>query len=383
MQLSTLSAVLLLFLSLPAWSQGPWPGGGSVEVGRQGQPGFLPAGFEPSGAVWHPRRESLILVSDGGQVAELVPGVGVTLWTLPGDLEAVTIVDPDTDVVHVGVENPDGVVTFDLATGTAGQSWDLTPWMSGPANQGLEGLAHVDGVFWAGLQDTGELFRFRLLPNGSVQLLGSQPSRAGRRDISGLHYDASTGVLYAIHDTFDVIVEYEPPGTFAREYSLPADNQEGIALVGAIATQSGVFVAQDNGPVLEYSSYPIEPRGVFEIVNGSGINPVCFTSSAPIAIGSVWASQISAAGHPGATTGAILVSRFPAHGIFLPIGELLLDPHQPLLFVDAAPIQGGTAQHGISVPAITSLVGTQVYLQGLTLAGTPRLCNRIDAVVGV
>ena len=215
-----------------------------------------------------------------------------------------TIVDPDTDVVHVGVENPDGVVTFDLATGTAGQSWDLTPWMSGPANQGLEGLAHVDGVFWAGLQDTGELFRFRLLPNGSVQLLGSQPSRAGRRDISGLHYDASTGVLYAIHDTFDVIVEYEPPGTFAREYSLPADNQEGIALVGAIATQSGVFVAQDNGPVLEYSSYPIEPRGVFEIVNGSGINPVCFTSSAPIAIGSVWASQISAAGHPGATTGA-------------------------------------------------------------------------------
>ena len=44
----------------------PWPGGTGVEIG-----GDLPAGYEPSGIVWHPRLELLYLVSDDGWVTRM------------------------------------------------------------------------------------------------------------------------------------------------------------------------------------------------------------------------------------------------------------------------------------------------------------------------
>ena len=53
-------------------------------------PGGLPAGYEPSGAVWHPRLGVLLLVSDNGWVSRMdADGQNAMTWLTGGDLEAI------------------------------------------------------------------------------------------------------------------------------------------------------------------------------------------------------------------------------------------------------------------------------------------------------
>ena len=264
---SLLPAVALLLACCASVAPGtsaqlaPWPAGAGVEIGHEGQPGGLPAGFETSGAVWHPNRNSVVVVSDGGLVAELPAGGGPAhVWSLPGDLEAITLGDSPTSRVYVGVENPDSIVEFDLATGApTGAQWNLTPWMTGPVNDGLEALACVDGVFFAGLQLDGTIFRFTLGPGGAVTFLGSSPSHRGRADLAGLDYEPCAGVLAAIHDTAHVIVEYDSSGAFLREYALAGTDQEGVALMrGSPGPATTIFVAQDTGELFRYAGYPVD-----------------------------------------------------------------------------------------------------------------------------
>ena len=239
-----------------------WPGGPGTEIGHEAQSGGLPAGFETSGVVWHPGRNSVVVVADDGLVAELSPSGGpVTLWPLAGDLEAITTKDPASSLVYIGVENPDSIVEFDLATGHAtGASWNLTAWMTGPSNEGLEALAFVNGEFWAGLQKDGTIFRFTLGTGGAVSFLGSFPSHLGRADLSGLDFDACTGTVYAIHDTANVLVEYDATGAFLREFALAGSDQEGIALMGGSPTAAApIFIAQDTGELFRHETYPVAP----------------------------------------------------------------------------------------------------------------------------
>ncbi|MBC8425469.1 SdiA-regulated domain-containing protein [bacterium] len=237
-----------------------WPADSGLEIGQVGEPDGLPEDYEPSGAVWHPLRQTLIVVDDSGRVSELGPyGNDVTTWVVENDLEGVTIADPDNDLVYLAVEQPDAVLEFDLATGTlTGNQWDLTPWLQGPSNHGLEALTYVDGHFYAGLQEDGNIFVFDLLDGGTVQYLDTIAPHAGRDDISGLHYDVCTGILYAIHDSHDVIVEMSADGSFLREYDLAGDSQEGIALIGGSTSgQTTIFIAEDAGAVWRYEQYPV------------------------------------------------------------------------------------------------------------------------------
>ncbi len=110
-----------------------WPATEGVEIGHIGQTGGLPADFEPSGAVWHPLRQRLITVDDSGLVAEIDPLGGVVqTWDVGGDLEGITVVDPSDGLIYLAVENPDGILEFDLDSGElTGKQWDLTPWLQG------------------------------------------------------------------------------------------------------------------------------------------------------------------------------------------------------------------------------------------------------------
>lgn len=237
-----------------------WPGDSGVEIGDVGGVGGLPSGYEPSGAVWHTGLEVLLVVGDGGQVSEMdADGSNVTTWSPGGDLEGITVADPDSDLVYLGRERPDAVLEFDLTTGTlTGNAWDLTPWLTGPENQGLEALTYVDGLFYAGLQADGNIYVFRLLHLGVVEHVETIASPGSRTDISGLHYDADTEILYAVYDSFDVIVEMQADGTFVREYDLLGDDQEGIALVpDCLMDEATVFIAEDSQEVWRYQGYPV------------------------------------------------------------------------------------------------------------------------------
>ena len=267
------TVAFLLSLGSPAVAA-DWPADSGVEIGRVGEPNGLPGDYEPSGAVWHPVRQKLVVVGDSGLVSELDPyGGGVITWEVGGDLEGIAIADPDDGLIYLAVEQPDGILEFDLATGTlTGNQWDLTPWLDGPANHGLEALTYVDGHFYAGLQEDGNIFIFDLLGAGGVQYIDTIAPHEGRDDISGLHYDLCTGILYAIHDSHDVIVEMSADGSFLREYDLAGDNQEGIALIGGSTSgQTTIFIAEDGGEVWRYEQYPIDACIPSTVVVGASI----------------------------------------------------------------------------------------------------------------
>jgi len=239
-----------------------WPADNGVEIGLMGHPNGLPDGFEPSGSIWHPLRNTLLLVDDSGIIAELDPALGViAMWEINEDLEGITFADPNTGLVYLAIEDPDGVMEFDLNTGApTGNYWNLTSWLTGPDNHGLEAITWVDGLFYTGLQEDGNIFIFDLLSGGSVQYIATIAPHGGRDDISGLHWDVCTGTLYAIHDSHDVIVEMATDGTFIREYELVGDNQEGVAIIGeGLSGQTTIFIAQDSGEVWMYGQYAIEP----------------------------------------------------------------------------------------------------------------------------
>jgi hypothetical protein len=103
---------------------GPWPGTlPGVEIGSG-----LPAGYEPSGAVWHNQLNKLFTVWDNGLVSMMdYDGSNITNWSVAGDLEAICVADPYSDFVYVGVEGPDdGITEFNVQTEQATRFFDLT-----------------------------------------------------------------------------------------------------------------------------------------------------------------------------------------------------------------------------------------------------------------
>ncbi len=231
-----------------------WPAGTGTELGMG-----LPAGFEPSGCSWHAGLKRIVVVSDKGDVALMRQNGNVqAVFSVGGDLEGVVVPDPADSICWLGLEDPDRVLEFDLNTGQlTGLSWDLTPWMQGPSSKGLESLACVQGVCYAGLQETGQIFTFDLQPGGFVQHLGTIAPPLGQADLSGLHYETSTDILYAIYDPSDLLLELTPTGEVLRAFPAPSDQQEGITLIpGCPGPLSRMIIADDAGLVPAYANYP-------------------------------------------------------------------------------------------------------------------------------
>jgi hypothetical protein len=239
----------------------------------------LPGGFEPSGVVWHTDLEKLLIVDDNGMMARMnADGTMVQNWSLSVDLEGVCIADSGSDFVYVGVEQPDSIMEFDITTGLVTRVFNLTTWMTGPDNRGLEALTFVPdagdpegGLFYAGLQDDGKIYSFRLpiassSSSTTVTHVSTITPLAGRSDLSGLHYDVDNEVLYAIYDSDNKLRAMEADGTFLAEWELPGVTQEGIAMMG-----NHLYIAEDFGQVVDYSPFTGVPEPATLILLAGGL----------------------------------------------------------------------------------------------------------------
>jgi hypothetical protein len=248
-------------LHLPhAAAQTPFPG---TSAGSFTVPMGVP--FEASGASWHPRLQQLFTISDNSRVARVeASGALPSVWTVAGDLEGICVADPDTDFVYVGVEHPDSVKEFDFVTGTVKRTFDLTPWMTGPSNDGLEALAFVPdpshpegGLFWAGLQADGRVYVFELPIKSSatattVTHVTTFAPVPGRTDLAGLEYDAQQDAIWALYDSANRITKLSRAGAVLAEWVAPGTGQEGIATRGC-----ELFLAEDtNFQVVRYTGFP-------------------------------------------------------------------------------------------------------------------------------
>jgi hypothetical protein len=259
--------VVILFVSCFGVSEGadPFPPESlpSVFIGSS-----LPIWYEPSGIVWHLQLQKLLLVSDSGAVSLMdAGGTGLSHWYPGGDIEGITIADPQSDFIYLGNENPDSISEFNVNTATVTRTFNLTSWMIGASNAGLEALTFVHdsndlegGLFYAGLQATGEIFVFRLpilssTTSTSVTHIQTIPAISGISDISGMHYESSQGVLYAIYDSSNLLRAMTPDGTLLKEWILPGHDQEGITLGGI-----ELYTCQDTGEAYSYSPFKVYPQ---------------------------------------------------------------------------------------------------------------------------
>jgi len=237
-----------------------WPTGEGTELGRRGTAGGLPMGIEPSGVVWHPAFEALVVVGDEGTVSRFDPGGGSwTTFRPGGDLESVALGDPRTPFVYLGSESPNAIVEFDPLKGVlTGAEWDLTPFMGDGKNRGLEALTYRAGLFYAGQQASGRIFVFELGSGGKVELVRVISPSPERADLSGLHFDPRTQILFALYDRGNRIRQMTADGSLLREHRAPGQDQEGLAVITDCSRgEATIFIAQDSGEVFSYAGYPV------------------------------------------------------------------------------------------------------------------------------
>lgn len=261
-QYTSIGLIVALMSLTSLVSAGPWPGTlPGIEIGSG-----LPAGYEPSGAVWHTQLDKFFTVWDNGMVSMMEhDGTNITNWNVDGDLEGICVADLNSDFIYVGLEGPDdGIVEFNITTGQVTRFFDLTPWMqSVDPNLGLEALTFVPdtassegGYFYAGLQETGTIYAFELpiissSTDTTVTLIDS--IHTGLPFISGIDYNTELGLLYAMWRFLPRLRLMLLDGTIVTEWNLPGDSQEGVALwAGLTPGQAQIFIAEDNGEVWRY-----------------------------------------------------------------------------------------------------------------------------------
>ena len=228
----------------------------------------LPVGYETSGLTWHQGLEKIFSVSDEGIVSMMnEDGANLVHWNIGGDLEAITVADHTSNFIYIGVENPDSVIEFDISSGQITRTFSLTGWMTGPSNLGLEALTFVPdathpegGVFYAGLQSTGEVFRFGLSIKSSstlssVTFIDTIVIEGSHADLADLSYDPSSDRILALYDSLDHIKVIEKDGELWTQWVAPGTEQEAILYVGGKLFIGEDFGGSSRGTITQFSPF--------------------------------------------------------------------------------------------------------------------------------
>ncbi len=250
--------VVFLFLLLPSklFALDAWPASSGTVIAH-----FSDA----SGIVWHEERKSLFVVQNTGRLNELDEnGNLLNSWNIGGDLEGITLAE-NPRFLYLGIENPDSIVEFDLQTQSlSGKVWDLTAWMTGPSNSGLEGLAYRGGYFLAGLQADGNIYVFQINLNLSQALSLSEiiTPYPGYVDTAAIEYNPETAITYVVYDSANALIELDGSNQIVKQYALPGTAQEGIAIrTNCAAETADLFITHDdNGEIVKYTNYPVSCR---------------------------------------------------------------------------------------------------------------------------
>jgi uncharacterized protein YjiK len=224
---------------------------------------------EPSGICYHPRRGTLFVVGDEGEVAEIKrDGTPVANYMVKGDLEAIDVA-PETGLLYVGVEGEDVILEFDPENGSVTRRFPLNRSFNGDPNflqkqttsydNGIESLAFVPdrrhpegGTFYVGNQ-----WDPPMIMEVSVPLKSSRAAEAEARiirvlpfhmdDPAGMYYDPVTRRLNIVSDADNILVEIRLDGRMVKQYAFLGDNQEGICR----DDEGYLYIAQDSGGIIK------------------------------------------------------------------------------------------------------------------------------------
>jgi acylphosphatase len=227
---------------------------------------------EPSGLCYHPGRKTIFGVDDGGDVFEFsADGRLLAQKTVrQADMEGIAV-DPATGRLYVAIEGAESILEVDPATLKAGREFAVPRAFHGKTmmkagGQGIEAIAFAPdrrnrngGTFFVANQsfnlndteDASVVFEveapIRARDSGPAAATVLRFFTAPAVDISGLCYDAAADCLYAISDATDRLMLWTRSGEVLREWALPGENQEGIA----VDPDGFMYIAQDSGGVLK------------------------------------------------------------------------------------------------------------------------------------
>lgn len=207
-------------------------------------------GEEPSGTVYIPAFNRMFVVSDNGKVLCLDSNYSLEKeWDIGGDLEGITY-DPRTNLIYVIAEGSQELKQLRYEDGElspTGQDWDLSSLI--PYNNdgsGVEALAFVNGQFYVGDQHDGTIHIIEI-ERGNIREVGViEPPEGIDRDISGLHYDENSGMVYAVWDRYNRLALIDAStNTYSYQFELPSDLHD---IEGVTINQDGqIAFSNDSG----------------------------------------------------------------------------------------------------------------------------------------
>lgn len=267
-------AVCLAVVAAAACAAGPsgpairfpylWPGtpgfGGDID-----QFGFK----EPSGIVFHPGRDTLFVVDDGGLVGEITKeGKPVFTVKVPGDLEDITV-DPSTGLLYIIVEGEDIILEFDpdfrnvtrrfRVNRAFGNNPQFLRKTEDGYDNGIESLAFVPrklhpegGTFFLGNQwdppcvvEVRVPLRSSMALEAEAEIIRVLPVKLD--DPAAMYYDAARRRLNVLSDADNILLEVSLEGWVTAQYAFPGNDQEGLARDG----EGFLYIAQDCGGIIK------------------------------------------------------------------------------------------------------------------------------------
>ena len=231
---------------------------------------------EPSGICYSPKRDTLFVVGDEGDLAEIKKdGSPVANYKIGGDLESIDVV-PETGWLYIGIEGEDTILEFDPEKGNVTRRFPINRAFQGNANflqkqttsydNGIESIAFVPdsrnpegGAFYVGNQ-----WDPPMIMEVSVPLKSSRAEEAEARiirvlpfkmdDPAAMYYDPVTRRLNIVSDADNILVEITLDGKIIKQYAFLGDNQEGLCR----DNEGYLYIAQDSGGILRVKD--LRPR---------------------------------------------------------------------------------------------------------------------------
>ena len=237
---------------------------------------------EPSGIVFSTRRGTLFVVDDEGNICELLTD-GTLLqqgYIAKTDLEGITT-NPASGLLYVIDERSGAIMELDPNRLEVQRRFTIktAPGYRDPAadkkNRGFEAITFIanpahpfGGTFFLANQgratDLARVYEVAVPIHSNTNIDQSADQNAtiirsftpGITDLSGLHHDDNSGLLYLISDTHNRLILLTSDGAEQASYTLPGKNQEGITL----DTEGYVYIAEDSGDIIKYTySATIKP----------------------------------------------------------------------------------------------------------------------------
>ena len=225
---------------------------------------------EPSGICFHTIRSTLFVAGDEGHVCEIkTDGTLIRKTRIRhADFEGITF-DPATGMLYIAVEGDERILEVDPDKLQILRQFSIPRTYQGrtvmkKGGNGIEAItfaadpAHPHGgTFFVANQsfdldspdDVSGIFEVEVPlkhPDAAVKILNH--INLETKDLSGLHYDASTGNIFVLSDRNNLIMRINRKGKILKKISCPGKDQEGITF----DDNGFMYITQDCGGIMKF-----------------------------------------------------------------------------------------------------------------------------------